>query len=294
MRWKNIKDKENHSLRLAVTYDTHGIVVMGLRSGTISFVRHYQTTDKEKIKADLKAEGFEKCYTTLVITTHYQVLLIDAQSAQNLQDEAALREYMEGFIDPELEEAVWDYIEVPSKKKATITRNYYIIAAKKQYVQGKIDTLKRLGFLVNDVQVPESALCGLVRSLEDSHEGLIFLYLSEDKASILLVENGVIHMMRDIKTGVLSDEERSRELAEDVQKTLDYCNSNLGKFNETRVVLASLPAAPQGLLSHMSDLLTLPGRMVRAEEITALGASVHLASSLDLIVLGALLKGRSA
>lgn len=293
MRWKNIKDKENHSLRLAVTYDAQGIVVMGLRSGIISFVRHYRTTDKENIKADLKAQGFEKCYTTLVITMHYQVLLIDAQSAQNLQDEASLREYMQGFIDPELEEAVWDYIEVPSKKKATITKNYYIIAAKKQYVQAKIDNLKRLGFFVNDVQVPESALCGLVRSLEDSHEGLIFVYLSQDKASILLVENGVIHMMRDIKTGVLSDEERSRELAEDVQKTLDYCNGNLGKFNETRVVLASLPTAPQGLLSHMSDLLTLPGRMVQLEEITALGASIHLVSSLDFIVLGALLKGRS-
>ncbi|MFO1258213.1 MAG: hypothetical protein U1E78_07400 [Gammaproteobacteria bacterium] len=290
MRWKNIENKDEHVLRLAVTEDQQGIVVMGLRSGIISFARHYSPSQKERIKTDLKVQGFEKCYTTLVITANYQVLLIDVQNEKNVNDDASLRDYMRDFIDPELEEAVWDYIEVPSKKKATTTRNYYIIAAKKQYLQTKIDSLKSLGFHINDVQVTETALCDLVRTLEDSREGLIFVYLSQEKASILLIENGVLHMMRDIKTGILSDEERSKELAEDVQKTLDYCNSNLGEFNEARIVLASLPTVPQRLLSHMSDLLTLPGRMVQLEEISALGAAVQLDASIELITLGALLK----
>lgn len=293
MRWKNIKDQAEHSSRLAVVCDAQGIIVMGLDSGMISFLRHYQMTDQESIKADLKAEGFERCYTTLVMTTHYQVILIDIQNEQNLQDETSLRAYMQDLIDREFEEAIWDYIEVPSKKKASASRNYYIIAAKKQYIQEKIDTLKSIGFLINDVQVPETALRELVRSLEDSHEGLIFVYLSLDKASILLIKNGVIHMMRDIKIRALSDVACSKELAEDVQKTLDYCNSNLGKFNETRIVLASLPVVPQQFLSHLSDLLTLPGRALQLDEIATLRSSVHLTSSLDLITLGALLKGRS-
>lgn len=300
MYWKKFKRNKDASLKIALTYNANSMTVMGLRLSldpaqsrhTLCYIKEFKFSDSKGIAQELKQHGLDQTEVTLVLSTDYQIMLVDIPEQVQVEDEIKLRRYLSDMVESDLSDMILDYIEIPQKKIDSIAKKYYIISVKKKIILEKINFFKEFGFKINNIQIPESALSNLITSLEDSHESLIYIYATLHKTYILLVKDTIIYMMRTLELGFQKDVEKYRELGEEIQKTLGYCNSHLAKFTATRVVLASLPVAPTGLLSTLSDALGLPGRTMKPEEVIAFGEFDSQDFVLDLIHLGALLPKR--
>jgi hypothetical protein len=300
MYWKKFKRNKDASLKIALTYDANSITVMGLHLSldpaqsrhTLCYIKEFKVSDSKGIAQDLKQNGLDHAQVTLVLSTDYQIMLVDIPEQVQVENEVELRRYLSDMVESDLSDMILDYIEIPQKKMVSSVKKYYIISAKKQIILEKINVFKELGFKIDNIQIPESALSNLITSLEDSHESLIYIYATMHKTYILLVKDTIIYMMRTLELGFQNDADSYRELGDEIQKTLVYCNSHLAKFIATRVVLASLPVAPAGLLSTLSDILGLPGRTMKPEEVIAFGELDSQEFDFDLINLGGLLPKR--
>ena len=214
--------------------------------------------------------------TILLPMSDYQIFLIDKPKVLDSEIKEAVQWQIAGYIEFPIEEAVVDYIELPYKETLEGNPRMYVIVAEKNSIQKKIDCVQLAGLQVNNVDICQNALLKIAFQLDDPEEGQALLHIEDSISHLIIFKDKTLYMMRELDIGLndLSafESEKSaiqlyHDLSLEIQRTLDYCSSNLKNAGVTRLLLTPLNKKTPQLLSHLSNLLGLPVREIDFSEI---------------------------
>ncbi len=206
-------------------------------------------------------------------TSQYQVALLDAPEvpAEELRD--AMRWRIKGMIAEPLEEVVVDACFLPEDAYRGRSRKAYCFVLTKTRMQACADLVEQAGLRLQSIDVTEMALrnLGLLTGAEDLNLGLLRLGPND---GLICVQNGAdLYMARRIERDLPGAEGDFGPVTLEIQRSLDYFESQLGK-------------------GYISRLLLFPGKRDSEETLQALGAG--LAVNLQGLSLQSLFPGQAA
>lgn len=206
--------------------------------------------------------------TVLIPQSDYQIFLIEQAVVPGEEKREAVRWRIAEYIDFPVEEAVVDYLEVPQKNKEATMALTYVIVTRKSIVDGYVRNIKSLGLNLAAIDICQSALREIAFQLDDVDVGQALLHIEETKSYIILFKQRTMYMMRDIDLGYhhIKEATELHDLALEIQRSIDYCSSNLKNAGISRIVLTPLPERKTELLSCLSNILGLPVRVISYSE----------------------------
>ncbi len=204
----------------------------------------------------------------------YQVFLIEQPQVPDSEKHEAIRWLIAEYIDFAVEEAVVDFIELPQKLNSDSAPMLYVIVTKKSKIDETIAWVSTCGLKVKTIDIYQSALRQIAMHLENAEEGQALLHLEEEKSHLILFKEKTLYMMRDLDLGLnmlkslpLADNlSVYQDLSIEIQRSFDYCASNLQNANVSRLVLTPLLEKRPQLLSNLSNILGLPVREISYSE----------------------------
>ncbi len=273
----NLKKRLKDEKQLGVQFTNQGIrsalVNINHNVKTLIDVEFNDANDWEQQKNFLEKKiaefALEQTPTSVIIPQNdYQIFLIEQPLLSRNEKREAIRWRIAEYIDFPVEEAVVDYIEVPQKNKETNTPLNYVIVTRKGIINEYANNIKALGLHLTSVDICQSALREIAFQLDDADVGQALLHIEEDKSHIILFKNRMLYMMRDFDLGYEHIKRNSevQDLALEIQRSIDYCSSNLKNAGISRIVLTPMPERKSELLSNLSNILGLPVRMINYSE----------------------------
>ncbi len=220
----------------------------------------------------------------VIALNSYNLLLIDAPNVAWEEMGQAVRWQIKDLIDYPLEEAVVDYFSAPQSPGRG--RMVYVVSAQMEVVQRQVDLLQRAKLKVKAIDIPELVLRNVASLLPEAQQGLGLLFLGPKSGIILVVQDEYLYVSRYIQHGseamarnVQSQNQEDlldksgdlqmilENVVLNVQRTLDYYESNFGKTTVATVYLAPLQDDVPGLVEYLQDNL---GAEVKDLDLNAL------------------------
>ncbi|WP_262410626.1 MSHA biogenesis protein MshI [Aquipseudomonas alcaligenes] len=174
----------------------------------------------------------------------YQMILLDSPDvpAEELRD--ALRWRVKDLIAEPLEQVVVDAFSLPDDAYRGRSRMAYCAVLGKARMQAWSAMLEQAGLRVQSIDVTEMAFrnLGLLAGAEGMNIALLRLRSSE---GLICVQNGAdLYMARRIEQGLDKADNDFATVTLEIQRSLDYFESQLGKGYINRLLL--LPAKRNG------------------------------------------------
>ncbi|MCS5712674.1 pilus assembly protein PilM [Candidatus Berkiella aquae] len=298
-----VKNDPLQEKQLGIQFTTQGIrfaLIEEKQNNKILLeVDHHETSQWDQQKQFLKEKiaqlNLSAIKTNILIPqSDYQIFLVEQPMVSINEKKDAVRWRIADYLDYPIEEAVVDYIEVPQKNKENNAMLTYVIATKKSTVDEYAEFIKELGLNVISVDICQSALREIAFQLDDSDEGQALLHIEEHKSHIILFKNKILYMMRDFDIGhrQLKTESELQDLAVEIQRSIDYCSSNLKNIVISRIVLTPLPERKAEILTNLSNILSLPVRMINYAEFIKESEKLDMSqSNSNTFVIGAAISG---
>lgn len=272
-----MKKELNNEKLLCVQFTQHGtrfvLVKATNNTKTLIDIEYHEASEWDQQKSFLENKitefGLLSAPTTVLIPQNdYQIFLVEQPVVSSNEKREAIRWRIAEYIDFPVEEAVVDYIEVPQKSKDTSVALTYVVVTRKSLIDEYADNVKSLGLKVTSVDICQSALREIAFQLDDSDVGQALLHIEEYKSHIILFKNKTLYMMRDFDLGYqhIKENMELQDLALEIQRSIDYCSSNLKNAGISRIVLTPLPERKTEILSSLSNILGLPVRMINYSE----------------------------
>lgn len=270
---KRLKDEK----QLGVQFTHNGVRValtnVAERKKTLLDVAFHEANEWGQQKAFLEKKiadfNLHQTPTTVLIPqSDYQIFLIEQALVPGEEKREAVRWRIAEYIDFPVEEAVVDYLEVPQKNKEATMALTYVIVTRKSIIDGYVKNIKTLGLNLAAIDICQSALREIAFQLDDADAGQALLHIEETKSYIILFKQRTMYMMRDIDLGYhhIKEATELHDLALEIQRSIDYCSSNLKNAGISRIVLTPLPERKTELLSCLSNILGLPVRVISYSE----------------------------
>lgn len=141
--------------------------------------------------------------TGLMRPGSYQLLLLETPKVEDDELRCAVRDHIQGISEFHANDVILDTLEVPARQEATesmAVEMMYVAVAPKTAVLDHVDELLNAGFCLNYLDVPEFALCHLTSRIEEDKQGMAFLWLSQDKAILMLTRQRQLYLARTVNT----------------------------------------------------------------------------------------------
>ncbi|PIE41053.1 MAG: hypothetical protein CSA49_05320 [Gammaproteobacteria bacterium] len=234
---------------------------------------------------------------------YYELMLIDAPEVPDEELAEAVKWRVKDFINGDIESYVVDAFRLPQDAYRGRMNMIYAAYMKKEVVVAVVELCGDCGLELVSIGISELARVNLIQGRKEYADlGVAFLHLGEQKGQIDLIENGYLYLSRGIDSGYamlkqasaavdsgatgrpsgladgglnLVDHDQGASnsnlldgLVLDVQRSLDYYESQLGKSGISKLLLltpaplsaevyknlsANLPVKVEAL--HISDLL---------------------------------------
>ncbi|MEK1906196.1 MAG: MSHA biogenesis protein MshI [Pseudomonas sp.] len=174
----------------------------------------------------------------------YQMLLLDSPDvpAEELRD--ALRWRVKDLIAEPIDQVVVDAFTLPEDAYRGRSRMAYCAVLGKARMQGWLDMLTHAGLKPQSIDVTEMAFRNL--GLQTGAEGMNIAVLRlRSSEGLICVQNGAdLYMARRIEQGLEQAGDDFATVTLEIQRSLDYFESQLGKGYINRLLL--LPAKRNG------------------------------------------------
>ncbi|MEX1199123.1 MAG: hypothetical protein WEB57_14835 [Pseudohongiellaceae bacterium] len=181
----------------------------------------------------------------LLAAEDYNLYLVDAPAVEESEMRAAVRWKVKDLLDLPLTDVVIDVFPVPEDAFQGRGRMLYVVAARKSRVQAMIEAVNRADLELRSIDIPELAMRNITSLFADDSNGLAFLALKNAGSNLNLTRQGDLYLARRINTQVGADVVASGEwealrdrLVLEVQRSLDYYESQMGQNPVSRVLLA--------------------------------------------------------
>lgn len=198
----------------------------------------------------------------LLSAQDYNLYLVDAPQVEESEMRAAVRWKVKDLLDIPLEEAVIDVFPVPEDAFPSRNRMLYVVAAQKDRVRAMIELVSRAGLVLQCIDIPELAMRNITSLFGDDRNGLAFVALKNTGSSLNLSREGNLYLTRRINTQVSTDIMETGDwdglrdrLVLEVQRSLDYYESQMGQNPVSRVMLAPRRSDARALASSLDEAM---------------------------------------
>ncbi|QLF92459.1 MSHA biogenesis protein MshI [Pseudomonas sp. ABC1] len=193
----------------------------------------------------------------------YQMFLLEAADvpAQELRD--AMRWRMKDMVGEPLEQVVIDCFTLPEDAYRGRSRMVYCVAFNKARMLKCDELVRQSGLRLASIDITEMAFrnLGLLAGAEGINLALLRLRTSEGLVSI---QNGAdLYMARRIEHGLARAEQDLSSMTLEIQRSLDYFESQLGKGYISRLLL--LPMKQDGERTHDALVRDLAVKLQRLD-----------------------------
>ncbi len=204
----------------------------------------------------------------------YNLMLIDAPLVEDDELADAVKWRVKDLIPQDIEEVVVDAFKLPPDAYRGRMNMIYAAIIEKTPILDVIELMENLRLDLQHIGITELSVCNLVRSIKElENQGIALVRLEHDKGHINLTENGALYLTRTLETGLdalsappsgpqegLSLESGSPidSLALDIQRSLDYYESQIGKSSITRIYLLAHHGELHDIAQQLSAILPAP------------------------------------
>ncbi|NQZ32422.1 MAG: hypothetical protein HRU06_14220 [Oceanospirillaceae bacterium] len=240
------KKTKKQAIRVCLRIANEGtsIAISKLIAGKIQLhhCEYFSAFDLEQnpdsIQDFIEKNNLDGANTSLVLANEdYQLLLTEAPEVGADELCEALWWKVKDLVAFEIENAQIDYIELPADSAKHQGRKIYAVIADKSKVKAKIAKLEALGLNPTTVEVPETALLHLVANLCTDLVGTSIIYLDPEQSLLMLLSEENMYLSRTLQYNYL---ERMDAVALDVQRSMDYYESQIGKPPCTKIIVLPL------------------------------------------------------
>ncbi len=223
----------------------------------------------------LKGRGLDKQRCTIVLPVgNYQLLVVEAPQVPASELRAAIRWRIHDRIKFNIDEAVIDVFDVPSKSPGDVQKQLYVVVARSEIVKQHIDPLEQAGINLEIIDVPELALRNIAACLPEDEDGVAMLSFEQDMCLVTITRQSSLYLTRTLDIGyrqlqdVAADPKALYDrLALEIQRSMDYYQHNFNQAPIRSVAMLPLPPAVRNLDTSLRETLGLETRIVSVDKV---------------------------
>jgi len=202
-----------------------------------------------------------RCSTALD-ENDYKLLLTEAPDVARDELKAAVRWRIKDLIDFHINDATLDVFDLPGSETGAKVREMYVIAARNQAIQKRVDLLDAAGVNLDVIDIQELAQRNIAALLPEDVGGVALLSLQEHSGLITITRQGQLYLSRTLATGVQDMAGGSDiygyfdQIVLEVQRSFDYFESHFRQAPIRHLALAPLsremPDLPEYLARNLN------------------------------------------
>lgn len=194
--------------------------------------------------------GFSGAHVRVVLgQEQYQIFQAERPAVEPGELAEAVRWKLGDLLDYPASEAVIDTFPFPDDASRDRGALINAVCAHKDRIQSIVDTVHGAGLTLECIDIAELALRNLLALNDPEERGAALVYLGRDNGQMVFCRGGILYMARrlDVSLAQLRDaatqEQTVQALALEIQRSLDYYESQLRQIPPSRVQLAGHPEA---------------------------------------------------
>ena len=287
MQFFKKKAKSNSRVGVLVSSDQLAVAWMGERDGAphlIAFERVALQSEEDagmalsKLVKSMKIEGKECSY--VLNRKDYNLHLIEAPEVEASELRAAVRWKIKDLLDMKVEDAAIDVFQVPTDAYRG-RKMVYVVASLKSKIKGIVEMVTESGLEMAVIDIPELVMRNLSNHYIDDENGVAFMDLRRNGSTMNITRQGELYLSRRINTQLdpnimqsIEWESLKDRLALEIQRSLDYYESQMGQIPINRIVIAQRQYDGAALAAELNDMLSA--------QVSVLSLTDHLNSTTQL------------
>lgn len=243
------------------------------------------TTDREREQALEELVREQKLEDTAVsyvlAPTDYKLFLVEAPRVEAQEMASAVKWKIKDLVDSPLDQLAITLFPVPDDAYRGQNDMVYVVAARKSKIRQVVDMILKAGLKLEVIDIPELAMLNISRHYGDDRNGLAFIDLRSSGSTLNLCRDGQIYLTRHLNTRVDQDIINSDEwesvrdrLVLEIQRSLDYYESQMGQSPISRILLAPRESDTAQLVNQLNESM--------AVQVSALDLAAELDSAVEL------------
>ncbi|MCQ4348628.1 MSHA biogenesis protein MshI [Pseudomonas stutzeri] len=242
----------------------------GLQLPLAEFVATTPGGAVEPLRERVEALGLQERPVNLLLSgADYQLLLVERPEVPPAELRDALRWRIRELVSAPLESLVVDAFALPDDAYRGRTPMAYCAVLSRTRMQALADWVEGAGLRLASIDIPEMALRNLGLLVGAEGQNLAVTMLGP-RAGLICVQHGAdLYMARRIEHGLDNRGEGGAQLALEIQRSLDYFESQLGKGYLSRLLLLPVVDAEEETLLELGRQLSVRVERLALEQLFA-------------------------
>lgn len=205
----------------------------------------------------------------LLAAADYQLLLVERPDVPPAELRAAIRWRIRDLVNAPLDSLVVDAFALPDDAYRGRTPMAYCAVLARARMQALADWVEGAGLRLHSIDIPEMALRNLGLLAGAQGQNLAVLLLGA-RAGLICVQHGAdLYMARRIEHGLDNRGEGGAQLALEIQRSLDYFESQLGKGYLSRLLLLPVGEFDEAGLDELGRQLSVRVERLAVDQLFA-------------------------
>jgi len=203
----------------------------------------------------------------------YQLTQLEAPAVPDAEMRSAVRWRLKEFLTYRVEDAVVDACDIPPAKGRPGPRMMLAVAAPRRRVQAICQAVELAGLALTAIDIPEFALRNLAAQVHDQGGGVALVALSSAAGLITVTHDELLYLARGLEFGeqqLLANPAYADTLVLELQRSLDYYESQLATWPASRVLLAPTLGDRGQLLARMNEQMGLTSYAMELDQLVEL------------------------
>jgi len=254
---RNTKNKKNaRRVCVHLTDDGIAIVVSTINKGTFSILSSHFISKLEQAESPgilqhyIATNKLSNSTCSLILEpSEYQMLLTESPNVDASEMRQALWWKVKDLVSFDQDNAQIDYLDLPEDSNLHQTKKVYAIIADRAKINHKLAVLEDLDLRPIIVETPETAMLYLTSQLCSDSAGTSVVYLNNDQSLLMLMADSQMYLSRTLQYNY---QERPEAVTLDLQRSMDYYESQLGKAPCLKVLVLPKQDLHNDLMQDLS------------------------------------------
>jgi len=238
----------------------------------------------------------------------YELELLEAPPVDDAELKQAVKWKLKDLIQMPIDKAAIDVFRLPDDAYRGRMKMLYAVAADKDIVEQRLRFIRRCDLTPAVVDIPEMSLRNICMHLPEMEHGTVALLdMKESQGAMMMYSHDALYLTRQIEMGYssfaaqpggfsLDNGVMVERLSLDLQRSLDYYESQLGKGIANRIYLLPLEEESVHFTDDLQPSIATPIMNFDARECLPFEDNVNPSvgeQAYCLTVMGAVLRGSS-
>lgn len=222
-----------------------------------------QASQTRLLSAAVSRLGLQGAAVNLVLPpSKYHLLMVEPPPVPDEEMKEAVRWRIKDLIDFDVESAAVDFFRIPEQAFRGRSPMIYVVVARRSVINDAQTLIGEAGLTLKFVDAAQLALCNLSQGWAVENQTIALLYLEQGESMLSLAKNDNLYLGRRIQTNVsallssgLAHDDAFNTLVLEMQRSMDYYESQLGQASATRIILMPMAAGDAHLSEELGDNL---------------------------------------